>query len=539
MAQAAGPQLTITQQKALDELLAASRCKATSLIELRSPSALGRGHGVTTILRAAATSLGVPLLGVATVLEASTLPAGTSDEGRPLRVLYAAALSSLKEWGVAVIDDLDLASAPQSVRRSRTLVGDTRGSGDIYNWEVAPAPAMLLKALSDAAAAIGAVLVFSTVEDGHLAFLKTPLSIVMGESRPADYGQVLQNILGPGSHLDADALFALHSQLSPADLASSTARVKAMAAMKDGSEVSTELLLTAIRSELVATSAVSPEEVEPVDLADYPGLEDVKEQLERNVLFPLENPQLAAQLGLAPKRGVLLHGQPGTGKTTVGRWLSHRLQGKFFLVREMMLQSDIVKVFAAAQAAAPAIVFIDDADIIIGGWRPLDGHRGSDIFRFLLGRMDGLTSRGRRQRDSGDVVVVLTGQSVHSMADMLLRSGRIELWLKTKLPNPRQKREILQKYIKEDPGAMQLLCKDSELPNVTAAAQASEMFCCADLRRVVSDAKMLAAWDRAAQAKAKGGQIKILDGAGYLEKAAENVRKMQEEVNSNSRNLYG
>merc|ERR1711972_950442 len=94
------------------------------------------------------------------------------------------------------------------------------------------------------------------------------------------------------------------------------------------------------------------------------------------------------ELGLAPKRGVLVHGKPGTGKTTVGRWLAHRLKGKFFLVGEMMLQADIIKVFAAAKAAAPAVVFIDDADIVIGGCR------GSDVFRFLLSTMDGIPSRG-------------------------------------------------------------------------------------------------------------------------------------------------
>merc|ERR1712039_1076883 len=141
---------------------------------------------------------------------------------------------------------------------------------------------------------------------------------------------------------------------------------------------------------------------------------------------------------------------------------------------EMMLQADIIKVFAAAKAAAPAVVFIDDADIVIGGWRPIDGGRGSDVFRFLLSTMDGITSRGGSNQHRGDVVVMLTGQSVHWMAEMLLRSGRIELWLKTKLPEPRQKHAILRKYIKDDPGAMELLCKNGEMPDVKAAAQASD-----------------------------------------------------------------
>merc|ERR1712110_948629 len=100
-----------------------------------------------------------------------------------------------------------------------------------------------------------------------------------------------------------------------------------------------------------------------VDIATYPGMEHIQSELERQILFPLEQPELAKKLGLVPKRGVLLHGEPGTGKTTVGRWLAHRLKGKFFRVGEMMLQADIIKVFAAAQAAAPSVVFIDDADI--------------------------------------------------------------------------------------------------------------------------------------------------------------------------------
>ena len=162
---------------------------------------------------------------------------------------------------------------------------------------------------------------------------KAPLTVTLGESNAKDYATVLMAM--SAKQVDAEAIYALHSQLSPADLKASVARV--LSNSKGG--ISTEALVASIRDELVSVSAVAPEEVEPVDLADFPGLEGIKEELERNVLFPLENPDQAKKFGLTPKRGVLLHGQPGTGKTTVGRWLANRPKGKFFLVREMMLQA--------------------------------------------------------------------------------------------------------------------------------------------------------------------------------------------------------
>jgi len=550
-------QLTPTQEQARNEIVIAAKMHVMPVIELRSPTLLGRGHGVTTVLGAVAAELGAPLLGVSTALEATCTAEQKGYPGlldlEPLRSVRTAALRSLEEHGVAIIDDLDLSVCARHLKRSRTLVGEIKNAGQMWNWDVLTQPALLLKSLHDAAAATGKTIIYASIEDNFQAFLQEPFTVTLGEPTEGDYKVVLENRLGAevASKLDLAKLCALHSQLAPTELLTAVARatVKAACAKKltgaiAASQVAscvpdTPALLSSVRETIMSSSAVRPDDVEPVDLDKFPGLEKIKEELEKFVLFPLEHPELASRLGLTPKRGVLVHGEPGTGKTTVGRWLAHRLQGKFFRVGEMMVHSDIIKVFAAAQAAAPSVVFIDDADIVIGGWRPIDGGRGSDIFRFLLGQMDGLTSRGERQRQNGDVIVILTGQNVHWMAKMLLRSGRIELWLKTKLPEPKVKREVLKKYISEDGGAMELLGDKDAVPDVRPASQAGDQYCCADLRRIVNDAKVLAAWDAHGPQSKQEKEGARLSGSRYLEQAAQAVTQMQNEVDQLTRNMYG
>lgn len=232
-------------------------------------------------------------------------------------------------------------------------------------------------------------------------------------------------------------------------------------------------------------SNVEIEEVEPVTWNDLRGMEDVIQALEAKVALPFENREWAARLNLKPKRGVLLAGPPGTGKTTIGRALAHRLRGKFFLVDGTMIAGsrsfygEIDRVFAAATRNAPSIIFIDDADVIFGG-----GDKESGLYRYLLTKLDGLESAS-----AGQVCVMMTAMEPADLPMALLRSGRVELWLETRLPDLSARTEIFLEHLATLPPP---LC-DVDAGRLAGASQGATG---ADLMAIIEDGKLLFARDQ-------------------------------------------
>jgi transitional endoplasmic reticulum ATPase len=231
-------------------------------------------------------------------------------------------------------------------------------------------------------------------------------------------------------------------------------------------------------------SNVEIDEVDPVTWDDLRGVDELIQALETKIALPFENREWAARLNLKPKRGVLLAGPPGTGKTTIGRALAHRLKGKFFLVDGTMIAGsdsfyrEIDRVFRKASRNAPSVIFIDDADVIFGG------DKESGLYRYLLTKLDGLESAS-----SGRVCVMITAMEPADLPAAMLRSGRIELWLETRLPDESARAEIFRNHLAAMPPP---LCH----VDVERLASSTRGTTGADLKAIIEDGKLLFARDQ-------------------------------------------
>jgi len=370
-----------------------------------------------------------------------------------------------------------------------------------------PRPGLLQTALTTLATVAGETskkLVFTS--DGSLPapIQQRAYTFTIPDFKPVDYDVLCQAYLGTErtARLDMDKVHRFASRLTAHQLRA------ACLWLRDEAEVDTDRFIDYLRSQWLVSN-VNLGEVQAVDLHDLQGVDAVLRSLEANIILPLENDALATELNLKPKRGVLLAGPPGTGKTTVGRALAHRLKSKFFLLDGTVVSgahdfyNRVHQIFEAAKQNAPSILFIDDSDVIFESGEELG------LYRYLLTMLDGLESESNSR-----ICVILTAMDVSSLPPALVRSGRIELWLEMVLPDESARSAILARQSAGLPPDL----RGVDLPQVVAVTQD---FTGADLKRLVEDARTLYAYDRA-----RGEPLR--DATGYFVTAVEQVRTNKE-----------
>jgi transitional endoplasmic reticulum ATPase len=224
-----------------------------------------------------------------------------------------------------------------------------------------------------------------------------------------------------------------------------------------------------------------------VSYEDIGGLGNQVQRIREMIELPLKYPEVFERLGIDPPKGVFLYGPPGTGKTLIVRAVANEtdayflhisgpeIMGKFYGESEERLR----KVFADAQAHAPAIIFIDEIDAIAPKREDLGGEKQVEkrVVAQLLSLMDGLESRGK--------VIVIGATNIPNTIDPALRRpGRFDRELSVSIPDKKGRLEILLIHTRGMP-----LATDVSLEKLAAITHG---FVGADLEALAREAAMTA-----------------------------------------------
>ena len=231
---------------------------------------------------------------------------------------------------------------------------------------------------------------------------------------------------------------------------------------------------------------INSEKVE-TKFSDVAGIDEVKEELMEVVDF-LKTPERFLQTGARAPKGVLLLGNPGTGKTLLAKAVAGESNANFFTMSgsefvEMYVGVGAARVrdlFKKAKADSPSIIFIDEIDAV-GGKRSSGPNRSDSereqTLNQLLVEMDGF--------DTDSKVIVMAATNREDMLDSaLLRAGRFDRKINVTPPDLKGRTEILAIHSKNK--------KLSSDVSLEAIAKITAGFVGADLANLVNEAAILA-----------------------------------------------
>jgi len=216
------------------------------------------------------------------------------------------------------------------------------------------------------------------------------------------------------------------------------------------------------------------------------GRDELKEQLRKEVLFALQNPEKAKQYKLPAINGVLLYGPPGCGKSLVLRSFAEELGFNYTVIsgpemghiyQEGVLDN-LQRVFDAAEIKSPFVICIDELEFLAPNPNAEGEENVTPQISALYGMMNECSKKG--------ILVVATTNRPDLIDQSIMRIGCFDRVFFVPQPDFEARKDIFMAHLKERP------CEELDFDEL---AKLSDDFNAGDITEAVNEAAMTAAYN--------------------------------------------
>lgn len=232
-----------------------------------------------------------------------------------------------------------------------------------------------------------------------------------------------------------------------------------------------------------------------VTFDDIQGIDEAKRDVKEIVDF-MNNEELYDKLGANIPHGIMLSGDPGSGKTMLAKAVAKELKGDFYQMSgsefvEMFVglgAGRIRSLFKQARKSKKAVIFIDEIDSIGKKRGSRDSHGETEqTLNQLLVELDGFNTLSRKKK--GHVLVIAATNRIDVLDEALLRPGRFDRNIKVSKPNKEGRKQILRVYLKKYAENNGMTAEQvEESINIERLSRITEGFSGAELANLVNEA---------------------------------------------------
>lgn len=195
-------------------------------------------------------------------------------------------------------------------------------------------------------------------------------------------------------------------------------------------------------------------ETSDVTFNDVGGMNELKEEIKLNIIYPFKNPEIFIQYGKKAGGGILLYGPPGCGKTYIAKATANECGATFINISiadilDMHIgtsEQKLHKTFQLARRRSPSVIFIDEIDALGNDrMRTGDNVYARTFVNQLLSELDGLAS-------DNSSIMVLGATNVPWFVDTALkRPGRFDKTIFVPPPDCNERAQIFKLFLTGKP----------------------------------------------------------------------------------------